>query len=256
MRATFLGTGTSFGVPVIGCDCAVCTSGDRRNRRYRSSLYVVANGTHLIFDTPPEFRLQAIECKVARVDAVFLTHDHADHVFGFDDVRRFCAIQDGHIPVYGSDRTMTQMRAAFSYVERPAYSLNAVPRVTLTDIDSPIEMNGVRVTPLPIQHGAIQIFGYLIDDGKSRLVYAPDCNGIPDETLALIGCPDVMILDGLRAAPHQTHFSIPESVAMMKRIGAGRSFITHLTHETDHCALQSSLPDGVEVPFDGLAIEF
>jgi phosphoribosyl 1,2-cyclic phosphate phosphodiesterase len=217
---------------------------------------VVAKGAHLIFDTSPEFRLQVIESNVPRVDAVFLTHDHADHVFGFDDIRRFCAMQDADIPVYGSPKTIGQMRTIFGYADRPAYAKNAVPRVAFTEMDATVTLgNGVRVTPLPVQHGAARIYAYLVDDGDHRLVYAPDCNGIPAETLAQIGCPDVMILDALRPAPHQTHFSLAESLAVLAEIGAVQSFVTHLTHENDHAALQAVLPSGITVPFDGLSIE-
>ncbi|MFC1467256.1 MBL fold metallo-hydrolase [Verrucomicrobiota bacterium] len=255
MKAVFLGTGTSHGVPMIGCSCFVCSSGDPRNHRRRTGLYVVANGMHLIFDTSPEFRLQAIDNRVERVDAVFLTHNHADHIFGFDDIRRYCALQGCCIPTYGSPETMADMRLKFDYAQKPSYAVNAVPRVDFIDLTEPVELGGVCITPLPVRHGQGLINAYRVDDGTRTLVYAPDCNGIPAETLTLIGQPDVMILDALRPKAHQTHFSTEESVAMLQQIGAKRSFVTHLTHDNEHTALQAALPDGIEVPYDGLAIQ-
>lgn len=255
MKAVFLGTGTSHGVPMIGCSCPVCVSGDPCNRRYRSSLYVVTNGVHLLFDTTPEFRLQALENRIERVDAVFLTHNHADHIFGFDDVRRYCALQNERIPVYGNANTLADMRIKFDYVAKQSYAKNAVPRVDFTELIGSIDIQGVRVTALPVQHGGAIINAYRVDDGVHNLVYAPDCNGISEETLGLIGRPDVMILDALRPKPHQTHFCTEESISMLQRIGAKQSFVTHLTHDNDHAALQSILPTGIFVSHDRLSIQ-
>ena len=183
MQIIFLGTGTSHGVPTIGCHCPVCTSSDPKNRRYRSSILVIANDTHFLFDTTPEFRLQAIENQVERVDAVFLTHAHADHIFGFDDLRRYCEFQDATIPVYGSRDTIDYMKQVFHYVATPSYSLNAVPRVELLEQTKIVEINGVKISAIPVSHGKITIQAYAIDDGKNRVVYAPDCNGISENLL-------------------------------------------------------------------------
>jgi phosphoribosyl 1,2-cyclic phosphate phosphodiesterase len=239
---------------MIGCDCAVCRSDNPQNKRRRCSLYVQAGGKHLLFDTPPDFRDQVLTFGVKRVDAVFITHPHADHIFGFDDVRRFSDLQQGHIPVYGSPETIASMRVKFDYVDRQSHSFGGVPRVVFTEMTAPVETGGARITPVPVMHGEDRIYGFRIDaDGKS-LAYIPDCSGIPDESFQTLELLDVMILDGLRPGKHATHFSIEECVEHLRRIGAKRSFLTHLTHHSDHDVLQASLPAGIEVPWDGLTV--
>jgi phosphoribosyl 1,2-cyclic phosphate phosphodiesterase len=255
MNAVFLGTGTSHGIPMIGCSCAVCTSGERKNRRRRCSLYVRAAGQHLVFDTPPDFRDQVLSFGVKRIDAVFLTHPHADHIFGFDDVRRFSDLQQNHIPVYGSPETMRQMRTKFDYVDKTSHSFGGVPRVHFTDQEAPVRVGEVLVTPLPVRHGKDLIYGFRVDGDGRRLGYIPDCSEIPDKTFGLLNNMDAMILDGLRPEVHPTHFSIGECVEMLGDIAAPRSFITHLTHHSEHHELQARLGDGVIVPWDGLEIE-
>lgn len=253
MKLTFLGTGTSHGVPMIGCTCEVCTSTEIKNKRRRCSLYVIAAGQHLIFDTPPDFRDQVLTFGVERVDAVFLTHTHADHVFGFDDVRRFSSLQQEHIPVYGSEETMRTMRNKFDYVDK-GYNFQSVPRVQFIDQAHTVSVGSAQITPLPVQHGKDLIFGYLVENDGKRVGYIPDCNGIPNDTFALLENMDVMILDGLRPKPHPTHFSTSECVEQLKKIGAKQSFITHLTHNWDHHELQRELGDAVIVPWDGLSV--
>jgi len=255
MHFTFLGTGTSHGIPMIGCDCRVCTSSNPKNQRRRCCLYVQADKQHLIFDTPPDFRDQVLTFGVPRVDAVFLTHPHADHIFGFDDVRRFSTLQKMHIPVYGSPETLREMRIKFDYVENASHSFGGVPRVHFIDQTASVQVGEVIVTPLPVQHGVATIYGYRVDHCQQSLAYIPDCNAIPKTTLALLGNLDAMILDGLRPQEHPTHFSIGESVEMLKQIGAKQSFITHLTHSSEHDELQAQLGDAVTVPWDGLAIK-
>ncbi len=255
MRFTFLGTGTSHGIPMIGCRCTVCTSADPKNKRRRCSLYVVAEGQHLVFDTPPDFRDQVLSFGVERVDAVFLTHPHADHIFGFDDVRRFSTLQDAHIPVHGSPETIRLMRKKFDYVDKPSYGFESVPRVRFTEQTGPVEVGNTRIIPLPVWHGQETIYGFRIDGDGKRIAYMPDCNAIPGETLALMEGLDAMILDGLRPEAHPTHFNIGQCVEQLARIGARRSFITHLTHSSDHHALQARLGAAVTVPWDGLKVE-
>jgi phosphoribosyl 1,2-cyclic phosphate phosphodiesterase len=254
MKFTFLGTGTSHGVPMIGCSCEVCTSSEMKNKRRRCSLYVVVAGQHLVFDTPPDFREQVLTFGVERVDAVFLTHPHADHIFGFDDVRRFSTLQKQHIPVYGSPETMRQMRSKFDYVDKTSHSFGGVPRVHFTDQTDPVSVGDVVITPLPVRHGEEIIYGFRIDGSGKRLGYIPDCSQVPGETLERLANMDVMILDGLRPEEHPTHFSINECVEMLAKIGAKQSFITHLTHNSEHHDLQQRLGEVVTVPWDGLKI--
>jgi len=239
---------------MIGCSCDVCTSDHPKNKRRRCSLYVVTAGRHFVFDTPPDFRDQVLSFGVERIDAVFLTHPHADHIYGFDDVRRFSTMQDQHIPVYGSPRTIKQMRKKFDYVDRTSYGFESVPRVQFADQTGPVSIGNTAITPLPVSHGDDVIYGFLIAGDGKRLAYIPDCSGIPDETLQLLENLDVAILDGLRPEKHPTHFSIAECAEQLGRIGAKQSFITHLTHNSDHEDLQARLGDPVTVPWDGLQV--
>ncbi len=240
---------------MIGCSCPVCTSDDIKNKRRRCSLYVVADGHHLIIDTPPDFRDQVLTFGVERVDAVFLTHPHADHIYGFDDIRRFSSLQKSHIPVYGSPRTVKQMRKKFDYVDRTSYGFNSVPRVQFRDQREPVKVGYNLITPLPVSHGQDIIYGFLIESEEKRLAYIPDCNAIPDETAELLHNLDAMILDGLRPKPHPTHFTIDECAEQLKKIGAKQSFITHITHNSEHHELQQRLGTAVTVPWDGLLVE-
>lgn len=254
MKITFLGTGTSHGVPMIGCDCAVCRSDNPKNKRRRCSLYVQAGGKYLLFDTPPDLRDQVLTFGVERVDAVFITHPHADHIFGFDDIRRFSDMQEAHIPVYSSPETIAALRVKFDYVDKPSHSFGGVPRVVFTEMTAPVDVGGAKVTPVPVMHGEEPVYGFMVEADGKRLAYIPDCSGIPEKSFELLQDLDVMILDGLRPGRHATHFSIEECVEHLQRIGSRRSFLTHLTHHSDHDALQAVLPAGIEVPWDGLTV--
>lgn len=255
MQAVFLGTGTSHGIPVIGCSCAVCRSPLPQNRRRRCSLYVQAGGLHLLFDTSPDLRDQVLAFGVERVDAVFLTHAHADHLFGLDDLRRFSEMQQMHIPVHAAPDTLRQAQAIFSYTGNASHSFGAVPRVRFTEMEGPVLLGEcVRVVPVPVFHGTDRVYGYTVEHEGARLGYIPDCSAIPPESRPLLQRLDVMILDGLRPEPHATHFSIPECIEQLRQIGAKRSYLTHLTHHSEHFALQAALPQGIDVPYDGLSL--
>ena len=256
MKIVFLGTGTSCGVPLIGCTCDVCRSSDPRNRRRRSSLYVSAAGEDIVIDTPPDFREQVLAHGVPRVSAVLYTHAHADHLFGLDDIRRFNTIQGESIPVYASEHTLGDLRRIFHYVNKVEVPGAFRPQVTYHAIAAPFRVGSLAVTPLTVEHGPTPTFGFRVEaDGRS-LGYIPDCASMSDDVVARLGGLDVMILDALRIAPHSTHLCLADSLAYLRRIGARRSFITHLGHDLDHGATQAGLPDGIEVSYDGLTVEW
>ncbi len=255
MKLTFLGTGTSHGIPAIGCTCDVCQSDNRRNRRRRSSLYIQAGGVHVVIDTPPDFRDQALTFNVARVDAVLLTHAHADHIFGFDDLRRFCFLQKMIIPVYGSSITLASMREKFGYVFEDSLWRKSVPQVTFCEVDQPFQVGALQITPLPVPHGPMQVYGYLIEADGHRVAYIPDCSAVPEELMTALPPLDVMILDALRDRPHPTHLTVDQAVDALQRIGADRSYLTHLCHDLEHEATQQRLPAGIHVAYDGLRID-
>ena len=255
MKLIFLGTGTSIGIPAIGCSCAVCMSGDARNKRRRASLYVAAAGVHLIIDTPPDFRDQVLTFKVPRVDALLLTHSHTDHIVGFDDIRRFNIVQNQIIPVYGVAATLADLIRIFPYVKNLPPPGLAYPRVELRSITGPFQIGGLAVEPIPVDHANIPTIGYRLEAGGHVLAYVPDCHHMDDATIRRLQGVDVMILDALRPESHPTHFNYEESAAVLQRIGARQSFITHLGHQMGHAETQQALPPDITVPYDGLTIE-
>ena len=254
MKITFLGTGTSVGIPVIGCKCPVCHSADPRNRRRRASLYVESGSIGIVIDTPPDFREQALQFAVPRVDAVLITHCHADHIFGFDDIRRYNTLQDMVIPAYGSPETIADMNRIFFYVHKESPPDTYRPRILFQEIAGPFEVVGVRVTPIPVRHGAVQTLGYRLDAGGCSLGYVPDCHEMSDEGLALLAGVDVMVLDALRHKPHSTHLHLEASAGILRRIGAGQSFMTHMNHDLEHAATESEIGPGIHLAYDGLRL--
>lgn len=254
MKATLLGTGTSSGVPLIGCDCPVCKSTDPRNRRRRTCLHLEAGGVHIQIDTPPDFREQALDYKVLQIDAVLFTHSHADHIFGFDDIRRFNTIQKCVIPAYADAATLKDLNRVFDYISTDKIPGFYRPQIDFITIDGAFEIGEIKITPLPVIHGYNPTFGFLFEADGKRLAYIPDCKEIPDKTLALLHDLDVMILDALRNRDHKTHMTIKESVATLQRIGAKQSYLVHLCHDSDHAELDASLPDGINVSYDGMKI--
>jgi phosphoribosyl 1,2-cyclic phosphate phosphodiesterase len=254
MRAQLLGTGTSSGVPLIGCDCAVCKSADPRNRRRRTCLHLEAGGVHIQVDTPPDFREQALEYGVEHIDAVLFTHAHADHVFGFDDIRRFNTIQKCVIPAYADASTLADLRRIFDYISTDKIPGFYRPQIDFKVVESPFRVGDVEVTPLPVEHGPKPTFGFRFDADGSSLAYVPDCKSMPEGTIDLIRGVDVMLLDALRYREHMTHMTIDESVALLQQIGAGQSYLVHLCHNVDHASQDAKLPEGINVSYDGMKI--
>jgi len=253
VQAIILGCGTSHGVPMIGCDCAVCTSDNPRDKRTRTSCLVRVGETHLPIDTAPELRLQCVANGINRVDAVLFTHHHADHVTGLDDLRRFNWLTKRSMSCYGTERTLAGVRRMFSYAFEPAPdSPHSRPRLNPVLLDgSPLEIGGTRVVPLPLMHGPLPVLGFRI----GRLAYCTDCNQIPDESMALLNDLDALVLGALRRDPHPAHFTLDEAVDVAKQIGAARTFFTHTTHQLGYAETNSYLPNGMELAYDGLSID-
>ncbi|MFU8780078.1 MAG: MBL fold metallo-hydrolase [Kiritimatiellia bacterium] len=255
MQIQFLGTGTSCGVPMIGCECAVCRSEDPRDRRRRTSLYVSFEGQGILIDTPPDFREQALTYRVPRVDAVLFTHAHADHIFGFDDIRRYNTMQGGAIPAYADRATLADLRRVFDYVAAPNTLGTYCPEIVFRELDGPIWLGQMRVTPLPVVHGNRPTYGFLFEGGGVRVGYVPDCKNMPDETMERVRGVDVMILDALRHRPHVTHMTIAESRACLANIQAGAAYLIHMCHDVGHAELEASLPANIKVAYDGLLLD-
>jgi phosphoribosyl 1,2-cyclic phosphate phosphodiesterase len=251
MRVTMLGSGTSTGVPVIGCPCAVCRSDNPKNRRMRPGLKLeLATGVVLV-DTPTDLREQALRFGLPRLDAVLFTHAHADHIFGLDDIRIFNFRQGRAIPCYGSEVTLTAIRRTFAYVFEAGQEGGGKPQLDLIPVRAPFELLGERVIPVPVWHGEMEVFGYRL----GRFAYVTDCNVIPEPSYALLEGVEILILDALRYRPHSTHFSVEEAVDAAGRIGARRTILTHFSHDVDHGAPAVQLPAGVELGYDGLAFD-
>lgn len=257
MKLTFLGTGTSFGVPQVGCGCAVCRSADPRDKRTRVGAVVESEGLRLLIDTPPELRLQLIAAGIDRVDAVLYTHDHADHTHGIDDIRAFSVRRDGALPVYGPAETLETLVRKFPYIFDSAMKPlpgTSKPEGFAQPLDAgvPARIGHLDVTPVAVPHGRLRVFGYRI----GPLAYVTDAKALPDDVVALLRGAEVLVLNALFRTAHPTHLSINEAVEAARRVGARRTFLTHLTHETSHAELAASLPDGIEPAFDGLTVEF
>jgi phosphoribosyl 1,2-cyclic phosphate phosphodiesterase len=255
MRLTFLGTGTSFGVPQVGCACDVCRSSDPRDRRSRSAALLEVGGTILLIDTPPELRLQLIAGGVSRVDAVLYTHEHADHTAGIDDLRIFSVRQRRALPIYGPPETLERLRVSYSYIfdEVRPYEGTSKPNLALHPIEagSVAEVAGVPVLPLAFRHGHLRVYGYRI----GALAYITDVKVIEEPERARLLDLDTLVLNALWWRPHPTHLSIGEAVATAQSLGARRTYLTHLTHETGHAALAAELPAGICPAYDGLTVE-
>jgi phosphoribosyl 1,2-cyclic phosphate phosphodiesterase len=257
LTVTVLGSGTSQGVPMIGCRCAVCQSADPRDKRTRSSIYLAAPQASILVDATPDLRQQALRENLDHLDAVLFTHPHADHIMGFDDLRRFCEIQGGPLPIYGSAETLENVERIFFYAFNPKNKVPGYVHVVPHVITGPFELGGIGITPLPVPHGAVSTLGFLFSrGGRKLLAYLSDCAAVPEPVRALVAGVDVLIIDGLRDRPHPTHLTVTGAVEAALAIGARRSFLTHQTHEKCHVDRQRDLPAGIDVAYDGLKFEF
>jgi phosphoribosyl 1,2-cyclic phosphate phosphodiesterase len=252
LQATFLGTGTSHGIPVIGCRCSVCTSSDPHNQRTRCSLVVRTSQATVLVDAATELRLQAVREGLDRVDAVLFTHPHADHVGGLDDLRRFNEIQGGALPCYANRFTLDEIRERYGYIFRETQLGGGKPHLDLYEVDGLFPLGGLPVQPVPVWHGRLPILGYRLGD----LAYITDCSQMPDESLALLEGVKVLIIGALRWRPHPTHFNLDQAMEVAQRLAPARTYFTHICHDLDHEATNARLPDGIELAYDGLMIEW
>jgi phosphoribosyl 1,2-cyclic phosphate phosphodiesterase len=261
MRVTVLGSGTSHGVPAIGCDCAVCHSTDPRDRRMRPSILIEvdAAGTaftesvrSILVDTSTDLRAQALTFDVRRVDAILFTHTHADHVLGLDDVRRYNQMQRTSIPCFGDAETLAGLRRMFAYIFSPPAQIGGgVPQLSLFPIAGPFTLGGIEIVPVRVFHGRLPVLGFRI----GSFAYLTDCNRIPDDSWPLLQGVRTLIVDALRHRPHSTHFSVAEACEVAGRIGSERAYFTHICHDLPHAATCAQLPAGVELAYDGLVLE-
>ena len=252
MRVTFLGTGTSTGVPVVGCRCRVCTSTNPKNQRLRQSVSIEADGKHFLIDTTPDLRLQLLRHPIPRLDFVLFTHSHSDHLMGLDDIRPFNFRQREPIHAYTNAMTAKAVRRAFSYIWDDQSQIGGgKPQLELHEVDAPFTAGGIDITPIPVTHGDWTILGFRI----GNFAYITDTNGIPDSSMKLLEGIESLALDGLRPAPrHPTHFVIAEAVECAQKIGARETWLIHLTHEVEHEEIEGALPEGIRLAFDGLVL--
>jgi phosphoribosyl 1,2-cyclic phosphate phosphodiesterase len=251
MQLTMLGVGSSAGTPVLGCQCATCISGDRRNNRTRcSSLITLENGKTLLIDTGPDLRQQALREGLTHIDAVLYTHTHADHLHGIDDLRGFCQIQRSQIPLYGSQSAMAHISDKFGYTLREVSDFWDLPVLKVNVINGPFQIFNQSIIPIPLKHGRSDIFGYRI----GNVAYLTDASEISDAALALLQGLEVLLLDCLRYASHNTHINLEQSLHYASRINAKRTYLIHMTHEMEYAELSANLPEHVYVGYDGLKL--
>jgi phosphoribosyl 1,2-cyclic phosphate phosphodiesterase len=268
IKVTFLGTGTSVGVPVLTCECPVCTSEDPRNQRLRAGLLLewdaaVDGGTSnvgkgqgdatrtvkVLVDTSTDFRQQALRAGLERVDAVLYTHPHADHIFGLDDVRLYNYRQRSAIPLYGNSETMAAIQHTFKYAFVPG--AKGVPRLSLHGVSEPFDLFGRTIIPIPVWHDSMRITAYRI----GNFAYVTDCSEIPAEAAGQLEGLEFLVIDSLRREPHPSHFTLDQALEQIGRLQPARALLTHLSHDFDHASLEEELSDDIGVAYDGLVIE-
>jgi len=251
MRLTFLGTGTSTGIPTLGCHCPVCRSPDPRDKRTRPSVLLEFNGRVVVIDTTPDFREQALRAGMERLDAVLFTHAHADHVLGLDDVRPFYFRQQVPIPIFADPRCMESLRRIFAYIFDGTYKYGGVAQLDPQVIEGPFALWEFRLLPLPVLHGDLPVLGFRFGNAA----YVTDFSSIPETTLPLLAGLEVLILDALRHKPHPTHSNLEQSLALVDRLKPRQAFFTHMAHELGHEETNATLPPHVRLAYDGLKVE-
>lgn len=252
MKVTFLGTGTSQGVPVIGCACDVCQSLDYRDKRLRSSVHLTVNNKSIVIDSGPDFRQQMLREQILRLDAILFTHAHKDHIAGLDDVRAYNYLQHIDMPVYGTSNVLEQLKVEFYYAFEK-FKYPGIPQIQLVEMtDTPFMVQGIPVTPLPVLHYKLPVMGFRINDFS----YITDANHIPDSTYELLKGTKVMVINALQREKHLSHFNLAEALDVAHKIGAEQTYLIHISHKLGaHKVVEKELPKSVALAYDGLSIE-
>lgn len=251
LKITVLGSGTSSGVPTIGCDCAVCTSPDPRDKRLRPSILVQYAGRNVVIDTTPDFRQQVLRAGLRRLDAILYTHAHADHIMGLDDIRPFNFMQRDNIPIYASPEALHTIQSCFNYIFETKFTESSLPKISTTTFNSePIELFGLAFDPLRLNHGKGTSYGFRF----GACAYLTDHSDIPDETAARLEGLDVLFLDALRRKPHPTHTTLDRALQWVEKLKPRRAFFTHMSHDLGHAWTEEGLPPNVRLAYDGLEI--
>lgn len=249
MRITFLGTGTSVGVPTIGCNCSTCRSPDPRDKRLRASLLIEHRDTRILIDASTDFRQQALRLGLDRLDAILFTHAHADHCFGLDDVRPLM-FTHGPMPCFATQITWEGLRRVYSYAFEPA-AYPGVPRIIPNRIEGEFCLSGLEIEPLTVVHGRLPVTAFKV----GGLAYVTDCNLIPDETAERLTGLELLVIDALRIKPHPTHMNLEQALDYIRKLRPRRALLTHISHDIEHSVISERLPDNVELAFDGLQVE-
>lgn len=252
---TFLGTGTSVGVPVIGCRCAVCLSSDLRNNRTRSSVLVTTGDTNILVDSGPDLREQALREGITSIDAVLYTHSHLDHVVGFDDMRAFCWGKPDPLPLYATESCLGVLKDMFGWAFRSDNTHSGYVRPAPRAITAEFAIGGLTIQPLPVLHGTVETIGFRFETSEGfRFAYLPDVKAIPERTMAMMENLDLLIIDALRETPHSTHLTLGEALDIAEALSPRKTLLTHLSHELDHSSLSARLPANVQPAHDGLRV--
>ena len=252
LEITLLGTGTSQGIPVIGCTCKACKSNDPRDKRTRTAAFIQAPDTGIAIDLGPDFRMQMLDNNISNVHAILLTHEHNDHISGLDDVRPINYLYKRDIPIYGAARSLLEIRRRFFYAFDPDYYYPGKPKITAMGInDDPFLIGDLNIIPIPVDHGDMAIYGYRI----GKFAYVTDAKTIPESSKLLLQNLEVLILNALRFEPHETHLNIEEAIALVKELKPLKCYFTHISHDTGlHAEINQILPEGIQIGYDGLKI--